>query len=413
MEAHLVDDIRNTRDGIEAEAILRSCVHCGFCNATCPTYQLTGDELDGPRGRIYQIKRMLEGEAPGAATQLHLDRCLTCRNCETTCPSGVKYGRLVDIGRAVVAERVPRPTAQRWQRAFLRFALTRRWLFDPAVRLGRALRKTLPAELRAKISPVRDAGAWPHATHARKVLVLNGCVQPALIPSIDAATARVLDACGVEAIVASNSGCCGALDFHLDAHAAAQAHTRRNIDAWLPLLDAGVDAIVINASACSAMVKGYAHLLRDDASYAEKAQRIVAAARDLAEYLPPLLQSSGARAQAALPDSLRRVAFHPPCTLQHAQKIAGAVEAALVSLGAELVPFAESHLCCGSAGTYSILQPEFSQRLRERKLEHLQRGRPAMILSANIGCLTHLETAAQVPVRHWIEWVDGVLARPG
>lgn len=409
MEAHLADWIKDTPDGIEAESILRTCVHCGFCNATCPTYQLTGDELDGPRGRIYQIKRMLEGEAPGASTQLHLDRCLTCRNCETTCPSGVKYGRLLDVGRAVVTEKVPRPSALRWQRNLLRFALTRRWLFDPAVRLGRASRGVLPARLRAKISPMRAAGTWPRATHARKALLLNGCVQPALMPSVDAATARVLDACGVEAVVAADSGCCGALDFHLDAHAAAQARARRNIDAWLPQLDAGVEAIVINASGCGAMVKGYAHLLRDDPRYVDKVQRIVAATRDLAEYLPPLLEPLAARQRIVLPDTLRRVAFHPPCTLQHAQKIVGVVENALREFGAELVPFAEAHLCCGSAGTYSVLQPGFAQRLRDRKLDNLQRNHPAMILSANVGCLAHLESAAKVPVRHWIEWLNAVL----
>ena len=409
MEAHLAEGIKSTPDGIEAESILRACVHCGFCNATCPTYQLTGDELDGPRGRIYQIKRVLEGEAPGVSTQLHLDRCLTCRNCETTCPSGVRYGRLLDVGRAVVAERVPRPTAQRWQRNFLRFALTRQRLFNSAVRIGRALHRLVPPTLRGKLPSARAAGAWPRATHARKVLLLNGCVQPALMPSIDAATARVLDACDIEAVVAPNSGCCGAIDFHLDANAAAQARAQRNIDAWLPLLDGGIEAIVINASGCSAMVKDYAHLLRDDPTYADKAQRIAAATRDLAEFLPPLLGALGVRKQATLPETLRRVAFHPPCTLQYAQKITGAVENMLTAFGAELVPFAESHLCCGSAGTYSILQPEFSLRLRERKLENLQRGRPAMILSANIGCLAHLEAAAAVPVRHWVEWLDSVL----
>jgi len=413
MEAHLAEGIKSTPDGIEAESILRACVHCGFCNATCPTYQLTGDELDGPRGRIYQIKRVLEGEAPGVSTQLHLDRCLTCRNCETTCPSGVRYGRLLDVGRAAVAEQVPRSATQRWQRNFLRFALTRHGLFDPAVRLGRALRRLLPPTLRAKLPPARVAGVWPRATHARKVLLLNGCVQPALMPSIDAATARVLDACGIEALVAPNSGCCGAIDFHLDAHAAAQARARRNIDAWLPLLDGGVEAIVINASGCSAMVKDYAHLLRGDPAYADKAQRIAAATCDLAEFLPPLLSALTPRKPATLPETLRRVAFHPPCTLQHTQKIAGVVENMLTAVGAELVPFAESHLCCGSAGTYSILQPEFSHRLRERKLENLQRGCPAMILSANIGCLAHLEVATAVPVRHWIEWLDSVLALAG
>jgi len=409
MEAHLAEGIKSTPDGIEAESILRACVHCGFCNATCPTYQLTGDELDGPRGRIYQIKRVLEGEAPGVSTQLHLDRCLTCRNCETTCPSGVRYGRLLDVGRAVVAERVPRPATQRWQRNFLRFALTRQGLFNSAVRIGRALHRLLPPTLRGKLPPARAAGAWPRAAHARKVLLLNGCVQPALMPSIDAATARVLDACGVEAIVVPNSGCCGAIDFHLDAHTAAQVRARHNIDAWLPLLDGGVEAIVINASGCSAIVKDYAHLLRDDPAYADKAQRIAAATRDLAEFLPPLLGALGLRKTTTLPETLRRVAFHPPCTLQHAQKITGVVESMLTAVGAELVPFAESHLCCGSAGTYSILQPEFSFRLRERKLENLQRGRPAMILSANIGCLAHLEAAAAVPVRHWVEWLDSVL----
>lgn len=409
MEAHLADAIKSTPDGIEAESILRACVHCGFCNATCPTYQLTGDELDGPRGRIYQIKRVLEGEAPGASTQLHLDRCLTCRNCETTCPSGVKYGRLLDVGRAAVAERVARAAAQRWQRNFLRFALTRHGLFDPAVRLGRALRGVLPQSLRAKLAPARDAGPWPPARHARRVLLLNGCVQPALMPSIDAATARVLDACGVEALVAPESDCCGAIDFHLDAHAAAQTRARRNIDAWLPRLDDGVEAIVINASGCSAMVKDYAHLLRGDPQYADKARRVADATRDLAEYLPPLLEPLLARQRAAPPDTPRRIAFHPPCTLQHAQKITGAVERLLGAFGAELVPIAEAHLCCGSAGTYSILQPAFSQALRDRKLENLQRHGPAMILSANIGCLAHLETAAKIPVRHWIEWIDARL----
>lgn len=409
MEAHLADWLKDTPDGREAESILRTCVHCGFCNATCPTYQLTGDELDGPRGRIYQIKRMLEGETPSASTQLHLDRCLTCRNCETTCPSGVKYGRLVDIGRAAVAERVPRPTAQNLRRHFLRFALTRHWLFDPAVRIGRALRGVLPVRLRDKLSPPRDAGARPHTQHARKVLLLNGCVQPALIPGVDAATARVLDACGMETVVAPGSGCCGAIDFHLDAPIAAQTRARRNIDAWLPHLETGAEAIVINASGCGAMIKDYAHLLRGDAAYKDKAQRIVAATRDLAEFLPPLLGTLAARKAVAPPEALRRVAFHPPCTLQHAQKIVGAVENMLLAFGAELIPFAEAHLCCGSAGTYSILQPEFAQQLRARKLENLQRNRPSMILSANIGCLAHLESAAQVPVRHWIEWLDAVL----
>jgi glycolate oxidase iron-sulfur subunit len=409
METHLADWIRNTPSGDEAESILRTCVHCGFCNATCPTYQLLGDELDGPRGRIYQIKQMLEGAAPGASTQLHLDRCLTCMNCETTCPSGVRYGRLLEIGRATVAERQPRPVLQRLQHAVLRGGITRRWIFDNAVAVGRALRGALPARLRAKLPQPRASGSWPQRTQARRVLLLNGCVQPALLPSIDAATARVLDAVGVQAIVMARSGCCGAIDHHLDAQAQAREKARRNIDAWWPQIEQGVEAIVINASGCGAMLKEYPQLLRDDAAYRSKAARVAAMTRDLGEFLQPQRTMLASRVNLAPDSPLRRIAFHPPCTLQHTQKIRGVVESILTALGAELVPVADSHLCCGSAGTYSLLQPALSQQLRDRKLENLRRGHPSMILSANIGCLTQLESAAGIPVQHWIEWVDQLL----
>jgi len=401
METHLADWIKGTRDGDDAEAILRACVHCGFCNATCPTYQVRGDELDGPRGRIYQIKQVLEGVPPTQSTQLHLDRCLTCLNCETTCPSGVRYGRLVDIGRMAVEQRVPRGPFDTFRRAALRFALTRHWIFDPAVVLGRAMRPLLPASLRKKLTPLRSPGATPRRTHARKIILLNGCVQPALMPSIDAATSRVLDALGIEAIVAANSGCCGAIDYHLNAHTAAREKARRNIDAWWPLIESGAEAIVINASGCGAMLKDYAHALHDDPVYGEKAKRISAMTRDLSEFLAPLIASGNTNSHAK-----QRIAFHPPCTLQHAQKIRGVVESILTALGAELVPVADAHLCCGSAGTYSILQPALSQDLRARKLENLEHHRPDEILSANIGCLSHLETGTNIPVRHWIEWVD-------
>jgi glycolate oxidase iron-sulfur subunit len=411
METHLADWIRNTPTGDEAESILRTCVHCGFCNATCPTYQLLGDELDGPRGRIYQIKQMLEGAAPGASTQLHLDRCLTCMNCETTCPSGVRYGRLVDIGRSIVAERQPRPALQRLRHALLRGGITRRWIFDSAVNVGRALRGALPARLRAKLPERRAPGSWPQRTHARRVLLLNGCVQPSLLPSIDAATARVLDVVGVQAIVLAQSGCCGAIDYHLDAQAQAREKARRNIDAWWPQIEQGIEAIVINASGCGAMLKEYPYLLRDDGAYRGKAERVAAMTRDLSEFLCAQHAALVSQVKSASDSPLRRVAFHPPCTLQHTQKIRGAVESILTALGAELVPFADAHLCCGSAGTYSLLQPELSTQLRDRKLENLQRGRPSMILSANIGCLVQLESGAGIPVRHWIEWVDQLLAQ--
>jgi len=408
METHLAHWIKNCPLGDEAESILRSCVHCGFCNATCPTYQILGDELDGPRGRIYQIKQMLEGNAPSRSTLLHLDRCLTCMNCETTCPSGVRYGRLLEIGRMEAEIFVGRPAPERLRRAFWRRLLTTRALFAPAVALGRALRPLLPRALRTKLPPKRGAGAVPSRSHARKVLLLHGCVQPALMPAIDAATQRVFDAIGVQGIVAADSGCCGALDFHSDAQSAARAKARRNIDAWWPQLAAGVEAIVFNASGCGAMVKDYAHLLADDAAYADKAAHIAARALDLAEFLAD--QGAALKAAARMPpDDARRVAFHSPCTLQHTQKIRGVVERLLVQLGAELAPVADAHLCCGAAGMYTLLQPELSGELRARKLEQLQRAQPQLILSANIGCLAQLETGATVPVRHWIEWVDALL----
>jgi glycolate oxidase iron-sulfur subunit len=319
----------------------------------------------------------------------------------------VRYGRLVDIGRAVVEERVPRSAGQRWQRALLRSAITTRWIFTPAVRLGRLLRPLLPFGLRNKVSPLRGPGVVPQRTHERKVLLLNGCVQPALMPAIDAATVRVLDALGVETIIEARSGCCGAIDYHLTATEAAKAAARRNIDAWWPHVERGAEAIVINASGCGAMVKDYEHLLRNDPAYATKALRVVSLTLDLAEFLAPmqraLVEKSSNRDTVAAP---RRIAFHPPCTLQHTQKIRGAVEGILAALGAELLPVADAHLCCGSAGSYSLLQPGLSQQLRARKLENLQHAGPEMILSANIGCLSHLESGADVPVRHWIEWVD-------
>ena len=407
MEAHVADGIKGTPDGDEAESILRTCVHCGFCNATCPTYQLLGDELDGPRGRIYQIKHVLEGGAPTASTLLHLDRCLTCMNCETTCPSGVRYGRLVDIGRREVEQRVTRPAVQRIKRGFWRTLVTHRALFSAAVALARVLRPLLPSPLRGKLPSAREAGVWPRNAHARKVILLRGCVQPALIPAIDAATARVLDALGVQAIVADGSGCCGAIDYHANAREAAQEKARRNIDAWWPLLEGGVESIVINASGCGAAMKDYAQLLRGDPAYAAKAERIAGITRDLAEFLVPM---ADVLAQRVAPAPLR-VAFHPPCTLQHTQKIRGVVESLLTRLGAELVPFADAHLCCGAAGMYTLLQPQLSAQLRARKLENLERARPQAILSANIGCLAHLQTGTAIPVRHWIEWVDAALSQ--
>ena len=412
MQTTLAPEFKDTPDGREAEAILRKCVHCGFCTATCPTYQLLGDELDGPRGRIYLIKQVLEGATPTRDTQLHLDRCLTCRNCETTCPSGVQYGRLVDIGRHVVEARVPRPPAERRLRTWLRRGLSSP-LFGPAMRLGQSVRGLLPATLRAKVPERQAPGAWPTRTHARKVLMLAGCVQPAMAPNINAATARVLDAAGIQCVLARGQGCCGAVKYHLADGAGGLAQMRANIDAWWPHIESGaVEAVVINASGCGAMVKEYGHLLAGEPAYAGKAARVAAMARDLSELLPDIAAALAGRVRAPT----ETLAWHPPCTLQHGMKLRGGVEEHLAALGFTLRPAAqEAHLCCGSAGTYSVLQPELSGRLRERKLGHLlgERAaeRPAAILSANIGCITHLQAGTELPVRHWVEALDEALQK--
>jgi glycolate oxidase iron-sulfur subunit len=407
MQTELAPEFQGTPEGREAEAILRKCVHCGFCTATCPTYQLLGDELDGPRGRIYLMKQVLEGKQPTRATQLHLDRCLTCRNCETTCPSGVQYGHLVDIGRKIVDEKVPRPAAEKATRWLLKEGLTSP-LFGPAMKLGQSVRGLLPEKLKAKVPARQDAGRWPTATHARKVLMLAGCVQPSMMPNINGATARVLDAAGIQTVIASGAGCCGAVKFHLNDHAGGQAHMRANIDAWWPHVERGeVEAIVMNASGCGVTVRDYGHILKDDAAYADKARRISELTRDLSELLPDLVPVLKARVRA--PHGV--VAYHPPCTLQHGQKLRGGVEVNLRALGFDIqVSRNEAHLCCGSAGTYSVLQPELAYPLRDRKLGHLNQLQPTTIVSANIGCITHLQSGSATPVRHWVEVLDAALA---
>ncbi|MBV7419270.1 glycolate oxidase subunit GlcF [Comamonas sp. CMM03] len=414
MQTNLAPEYRSTPEGQEAEAILRKCVHCGFCTATCPTYQTLGDELDGPRGRIYLIKQVLEGATPTRATQEHLDRCLTCRNCESTCPSGVQYGHLVDIGRKVVDEKVPRPLGERLKRWALKEGIPSP-LFAPAMKLGQAVRPLLPEVIKAKVPPKTEHGVWPTRAHARKVLLLAGCVQPAMLPNINYATARVLDAVGIQTVIADKAGCCGAVKFHLNDQDSARDQMRANIDAWWPAVEAGeVEAIISNASGCGAMVKDYAHALRDDSAYAAKAQRVSALARDLSELLPALLPELADKLAGRAKVPAQPMAYHPPCTLQHAQKLKGVVEANLGKLGFQLrTARTESHLCCGSAGTYSILQSDISQQLRTRKLDALDEafegGAPAAILSANIGCITHLQAGTAVPVRHWVEVLDEAL----
>ncbi|QYD69661.1 glycolate oxidase subunit GlcF [Paraburkholderia edwinii] len=407
MQTNLADFIRNTPDGAEADAILRKCVHCGFCTATCPTYQLLGDELDGPRGRIYLIKQMVEGTPVTRSTQLHLDRCLTCRNCESTCPSGVQYGRLVEIGRKLTEQKVSRPFGQRVLRRVLASFVPNEALFTPVMRLGQHVRPLLPKKLRDKVPARQRQLEWPASKHERKMLMLSGCVQPSMMPNVNTATARVLDALGIETIVAPDAGCCGAIRLHLGYNDEALDDMRANIDAWWPYVEEGVEAIVMNASGCGATVKEYAHLLRDDPVYAEKARRIVELTRDIAEILPefeePLTALTRRRA-------VHTVAFHPPCTLQHGQQIRGKVEHLLGELGIDVRLPADSHLCCGSAGTYSLTQPALSYALRNQKLERLHAQEPQIIVSANVGCIAHLQSGTSMPVVHWIELVEHMLA---
>ena len=404
MQTNLSEAAKRLARAEEAESILRSCVHCGFCTATCPTYQLLGDELDGPRGRIYLIKQVLEGAPVTTSTQLHLDRCLSCRNCETTCPSGVKYHDLLDIGRAVVEQQVPRPLGQRLLRQALRAVVPRPALFKALSFTGQALRPLLPALLKSKLpAQVAAPGQRPAPRHARRVLLLEGCVQPALSPNTNAAAARLLDRLGISVEPIREAGCCGAVDYHLNAQAQGLQRARRNIDAWWPAIEAGAEAIVQTASGCGAFVRDYAHLLEKDTQYAAKAARVSALSRDLVEVLrEEPVEQLGLCAE-------QRVAFHCPCTLQHALKLSGAVESLLTRLGFTLTAVPDGHLCCGSAGTYSLTQPELSRQLRDNRLDALESGMPSILVTANIGCQTHLDGAGRTPVRHWSEVVDAAL----
>jgi len=401
MQTRILDRHARTAEGREADTILRACVHCGFCTATCPTYQLLGDELDSPRGRIYLIKQLLEGASVTARTQVHLDRCLTCRACETTCPSGVRYGRLVEIGRSLVEDEVPRPLPQRWQRALLRHVVPYPERFRPLLRLGNWLRPLLPARLTSGMP--RPGATQPHsqAGHPRRMLLLAGCVQSVATPGTNVATARVFGRLGISLAEAPDAGCCGAVSHHLSAADEALGFMRRNIDAWWPEIEAGAEALVITASGCGAVVKEYGDLLRHDPAYADKAARVSALTRDVAEVL-----RDEDLAALGIDGGGRRIAVHSPCTLQHGQKLPGVVEALLERLGYTLTPVADAHLCCGSAGTYSILHPELSRQLRDNKLAALEADDPELIVTANIGCQLHLGDAAARPVMHWIELLD-------
>jgi glycolate oxidase iron-sulfur subunit len=402
MQTALADFIRHTPQGIEADAVLRTCVHCGMCNATCPTYQLLGDELDGPRGRIYLIKQVLEGAAVTRSTLTHLDRCLTCRNCETTCPSGVQYHKLLDIGRTLVEQKVERSQSDRLKRWLLRAVIPYPARFTPLLRLGQLVRPLLPSFLKRSVPPRQSAAPWPATAHARTMLVLEGCAQPAIAPNINAATARVLDRLGIRLVAASGAGCCGAASHHTSGMDQGLDFARRNIDAWWPHVESGAEAIVMTASGCGVHVKEYGQLLKNDPAYAAKARKISELTKDISEILSR--EDLSKLSSGAKPGM--KVAFHSPCSLQHGQRLNGVVEKILRETGLTLVAVPDAHLCCGSAGTYSILQQELSQRLLQNKVGALESGRPDVIATANIGCLAHIQSGTRLPVRHWVEVLD-------
>lgn len=404
MKTSITQAYLDTPLGQNANRILRNCVHCGFCNATCPTYQLLGDELDGPRGRIYLIKQVLEGQTASAKTQLHLDRCLTCRNCESTCPSGVQYSQLLDAGRKLVTDQVERPLVQKLQRLLIRKLLLSPRLFGVALRSGQLLRPLLPSSLKNTIpEKATTALSWPTTTQARKILLVEGCVQSALSPNIDLAAAHVLNHLGIQTLRTNAAGCCGAINHHLDAEQAALETIKRNIDVWWPLVETReIEAITMTASGCGVMIKEYTHHMGHDDDYAEKAKRISELYRDPSEIISPAttreITQTGSTSRKKL-----RVAFHPPCTLQHGMKITGIVETIINAIGHELVDFENKHLCCGSAGTYSITQKKLSRQLKKNKVDAIEANQPDIIVTANIGCLTQLQSGTNIPVRHWLE----------
>ena len=405
MDTKLAPSLATNPHALAAQAVISKCVHCGFCLATCPTYNLLGDELDSPRGRIYLVKQVLEGHEPTASTQLHLDRCLTCRNCETTCPSGVEYGHLIDHGRALVEERVPRTALDRIKRRVLLWVLPYKNRLAPLLGLGRSVRVLLPASLKAAIPLTVDAGGWPAAAHSRRMLVLDGCAQAAMTPQTNAATARVLDALGISLLPIDRSGCCGAIHHHLNEQDYAKVLMRQNIDAWWPEIEAGAEAIITTASGCGVMVKDYGYLLAEDPIYADKAARVSALAKDIVEVLS--VEDSSNLAPAA--SSFGKIAFHPPCTLQHGQKLSQVTENLLTRLGFNLTAFNDAHTCCGSAGTYSIFQPKLSHQLRDNKLNNMLASEPDVIVTANIGCQLHLQSGSGREVLHWVELLDKAL----
>ncbi len=407
MQTNLDKRFQNKPTAAIIDSILRKCVHCGFCNATCPTYQILGDELDGPRGRIYQLKQYFEGTEANHEMQLHLDRCLTCRSCETTCPSGVKYSRLLEIGRQEMDQDLPRPLLQRVQRWVIARFFTSGALFDLAIACARKLRPVLTEGMRATIPDNKNLIARPDRIQSRKVLMLSGCVQPTLTPNTNGAAIQLLDHLGISTIELETRHCCGAVGMHTSQIEQGKAQARKLIDEWWPHIEDGVEAIVVTATGCGVTVKDYAAIFAHESAYHERAKTVSNLACDLSEIIAREIKNEPIIKIA----EKKRVAFHSPCTMQHGLGLKGVVEGLLEDVGYDVCQVADAHLCCGSAGTYSILQPKMSNQLRVNKQAALTVDTPEIIATANIGCQLHIADGLNVPVVHWIELVYEALVQ--
>ena len=420
MQTHFTAEQLADPDMKASEKILRACVHCGFCTATCPTYVLLGDELDSPRGRIYLMKEMLENNRPATATDVkHIDRCLSCLSCMTTCPSGVNYMHLVDHARQHIEQTFARPWPERILRRVLSVVLPRPWLFRLALRgawAGRIFATLLPKQLQAMLNlaparlPPPDCAGKPQVFPAQgirtnRVTLLSGCAQQVLAPEINAATIRLLTRHGCEVVVAQGAGCCGALTHHLGQD--ADGYAKANIAAWRREMAAGgLDAVIINTSGCGTMVKDYGYMFRDDSALSGPAQAISGMTRDISEFMAEI------GLQDAVIETGQRVAYHAACSLQHGQQIRQQPKQLLAAAGFEVMDIPEGHLCCGSAGTYNLLQPEIATQLRERKVTAIERVAPEIIAAGNIGCITQIAAGTGIPVVHMVELLDWATGGP-
>ncbi|MFV1984294.1 MAG: glycolate oxidase subunit GlcF [Thiohalomonadales bacterium] len=396
MQTKISEYFKNIPEYKLADRILRSCVHCGFCTATCPTYQLLGNELDSPRGRIYLIKQVLEGDIITQKTQLHLDRCLTCRACETICPSSVEYGHLLDIGRKYVDTKIKRPLLDRVKRKILISILPYPKRFSLLFNLTCYFNFLLPAQLKLTRPTKFKNYKFPNK-HSRKMILLSGCVQPTLAPQINTATKQLFNKLDIDLIEIPHVNCCGAVTHHLSEEKKTITTIKTNIDKWWPFIQSGIEAIVINASGCSVMVKDYGFIMQADHVYSEKARIVSSLCKDISEILQetdltPFKNNNNTR-----------IAFHSPCTLQHGMKLNGLVENILKTAGYQLTTIKDKHLCCGSAGTYSILQSTISNQLAVNKINNIEADFPELIVTANIGCLHHLQNKSTLQVKHWVE----------